>query len=144
MRKFCLGTMFCLGLTVQAHAQTGFLLSWTEGDLNGDRVPERVLLVSPDSADPTNVKSRKKLVVLQRKGERYQSVFEWPIANGVVFTTKASERLLSPFADFWGLSYRPAKPGYKPSARLCFTPGSGEFVNLVFDGKKYQIQGSGD
>jgi hypothetical protein len=136
--------LFSLGLGLVGRADHLHLLSWVEGDLDEDRVPERVLLVSPDSADPTQAKSRKKLLVLQRKGQQYRKVYEWSVTDGVPFQTKVDSRMFDGWADFWGLSYHRKTASRSARVKLCFTPGGGEFVDLMHDQKGFFVVGSGD
>lgn len=124
--------------------QNLYLLSWAEGDLDGDGVPERAVLVSPDSADPTNAKTRKMLLVLRYRDGKYQQALKWPIQGPVGFYAKLHDRHLGPKADFWGLSFHPPVGGRDPSFKLTFSPGSGEFVEVVSDGKGLHVKGSGD
>lgn len=125
-------------------AQNHYLLSWSEGDLDGDGVPERVLLVSPESADPGHSESRKFLMVMQYRDGRYEKVLTWPVPPPVAFQTRLWERHTDPRADFWGLSFHPAELGRDPYFRLTFTPGSGEFVQVIWRDGRPLVEGSGD
>ena len=144
MRIFTATLALLLLLAVPSLAQNLYLLSWAEGDLDGDGVPERVVLVSPDSADPTNAKSRKTMLLLRYQDGKYQQALKWPIQGPVGFQVKLFDRHLSPQADFWGLSYHPPTAGRDPFFKLTFSPGSGEFVQVVSSPTGFQVQGSGD
>ena len=130
-------------LSAPSWAQDVSVLSWAEGDLDGDRVAERILIVSPDSPNPTDVKSRKELRILKRKGDRYVQVYKMPIQ--AAFSQKVSAwQYEEPGTKLWGLNYEPAAGGRKAAVMVCFTPSSGEYFRLVFDGKTYRVQPSGD
>lgn len=139
-----LRTLMILALFAgQALAQDHFLLSWAEGDLDGDGVPERAVLVSPDSPDPASPDSRKYLVVLRHREGRYEKALTWPMES-VAFYTRLHERHLGPRPDFWGLSFHPPVEGGQASFTLTFTPGSGEFVQVVSHDSGFVVTGSGD
>lgn len=135
--------LFSLALAASALAQSLYVLDWTEGDLNGDGVPERVLLVSPDSSDPAHPRSRKQLLVMEYHQKSYRQVFQKNIEAGF-FCKTFKQRLSSAQADFWGLHFVGPELGQNPRVKVVFTPGSGEFFTLVHDGKSYQIESSGD
>jgi hypothetical protein len=142
--KVVLRSLLLLALLFgQALAQDHFLLSWAEGDLDGDGVPERAVLVSPDSSDPGSTSSRKYLVVLRHRDGRYEKALTWPMES-VSFYTRLRERHLGPQADFWGLSFHPPIEGRDASFKLTFTPGSGEFVQVVSREGDFLVTGSGD
>ena len=134
-------TFFCL--TCAAFGQRFFVLSWAEGDLNSDGVPERVFVVSPQSPDPTNARSEKLLVVMEYRKKVYRKAFSVPIRSGF-FCKSSTDRLASPHADFWGVRYLPPTEGKPARMKVTFTPGSGDFFTVVHDGTKYRTEDSGD
>jgi hypothetical protein len=134
---------FFLALLAGALAQPLFVLDWVEGDLNGDGVPERVMLVSPDSSDPAHPRSRKQLLVMAYHKQSYRQVFHKNLEAGF-FCKSFKEKLTQPQADFWGLHFLGPHLGLPPRVKVVFTPGSGEFFTLVHDGSHYQIESSGD
>lgn len=130
-------------LTLTASAQNTFLLDWAEGDLNGDGVPERVFLVSPQSSDPANPRSKKQLLVMEYHNQAYRQVFQKSI-EAPFFCKTPLLRLNSAYADFWGLQYLPPNEGKAARIKVTFTPGSGEFFTLIHDGQRYRAESSGD
>ena len=132
--------LICLASPVHAQGEL-FILDSAQADLDGDRVPERILLLSPDSPDPSHRKSKKELRILKQKGDRYQTVYTMPIRSG--FATKTMPWQFEDTASkLWGLQIEAGKP----RARLwvVFATSSGDFFRLVFDGKTYHVESSGD
>lgn len=126
-------------LTLAAAAQDVYVLNWLEADLDGDKVPERVLVVSADSPDP-NAKARKELRVMKRKGGKMVTVHKMPL-NDASFTSKMGMwQLEEPATKLWGLNYEAATK----RVLVCFTPNSGEFFWLKWNGKAYVTESSGD
>lgn len=107
----------------QALAQDHFLLSWAEGDLDGDGVTERAVLVSPDSPNPGSSDSHKYLVVLRYREGRYEKALTRPMES-LAFYTRLHERHLDPQPDFWGLSFHPPVEGRPASFRRISEDGS--------------------
>lgn len=132
-----------LVLSMSAMAQNYFLLSWAEGDLNSDGVPERVFLVSTQSADPSNARSEKLLLLMEYHQNGYRKAFSMPIRSGF-FCKTPQLRLTSASADFWGLQYLAPAQGKPARFKVTFTPGSGEFFTIIHDGTTYRSESSGD
>ncbi len=143
MKIYPIAVLTLLCITLSAWAQNLFVLSWAEGDLNSDGVPERVFLTSSQSSDPANARSEKQLLVMEYRDQRYQKAFQMPI-RGNFWCKSPALRLTSPVADFWGLQYLPPALGEPARVKLTFTPGSGEFLTIVHDGSTYRSQSSGD
>lgn len=132
-----------LSLTLSASAQNLFLLDWAEGDLTGDGIPERVFLVSTQSSDAANPRSKKQLLVMEYHNQTYRQAFQKTI-EAPFFCKSTLQRLNSADADFWGLHYLPPNQGQQARIKVTFTPGSGEFFTLLHDGQRYRTESSGD
>lgn len=128
-----------LALTLAAAAQDVYVLNWLEADLDGDKVPERVLVVSSESPDP-NAKARKELRVMKRKGGKLVTVHKLPLDDSSFNTKMGSWQLEEPATKMWGLNYE--TKGRR--VLVCFTPNSGEFFWLFWNGKAYVTESSGD
>ena len=133
-----------LGLTLSAVAQEFYVLDWVEGDLDGDRVPERVVVLSTDSADPGNVESKKELWVLKRKGDKFVPIKRMPLNNARFHQKMHEWQIKEPLTKLWGLNYLPAIKAGKASIIVCFAPNSGEYFRLIFNGKSYVVEDAGD
>jgi len=90
-----------LCLTFTASAQNLFILDWAEGELTGDGVPERVFLVSSQSSDPANSRSKKQILVMEYHNQAYRQVFQKSV-EAPFFCKTTPQRLNSAYADFWG------------------------------------------
>jgi len=131
-------TLF-LALTLTAVAQDVYVLNWLQVDLDGDKVPERVLVVSPDSPDP-NAKARKELRVMKRKGGQFVTVHKMSLDDASFNSKMGAWQLEEPATQLWGLNW----DAKKRALLVCFTPNSGEFFWLRWNGKAYVTESSGD
>lgn len=132
--------LFLFALTATAVAQPVHVLDTLEADLDGDGTLERALIVSSTSADP-GASSKKELRIMKKKNDLYTTLYTMPL-DAPFSTDVDAWQIESPDTLFWGLNLRKAKP-YNVLA-VVFTPNSGEFFELVWNGKTYQVESSGD
>lgn len=133
--------LLLLVLTATAVAQPVYVLDSLDADLDGDGTLERAVIVSSTSPDPSHRTSKKELRIMKKKKELYTTIYKMPIEAG--FNTDLEGwQLESPEVLLWGLNLRKSKP-YN-ALTVVFTSNSGEFFDLVWNGKTYQIQSSGD
>ncbi|MBI3924635.1 MAG: hypothetical protein HY319_03770 [Armatimonadetes bacterium] len=138
MRKLFL---LLIALTATATAQPFYILDSLEADLDGDGTLERAVLVSPSSPDPSHRTSKKELRIMKRKKDQYATLYTMPI-EASFNTDLEGWQLESPEVLLWGLNLRKGKP-YNVLT-VVFTSSSGEFFDLVWNGKTYQVRSSGD
>ncbi|MBI3929769.1 MAG: hypothetical protein HY319_29785 [Armatimonadetes bacterium] len=130
-----------IALAAAATAQPIYVLDSLEGDLDGDGTLERAVVVSPTSPDPSHTTSKKELRIMKLKKDRYITIYSMPI-EARFSSGLDGWQLESPEVLMWGLNLRKSKP-YN-LLTVVFTPSSGEFFDLVWNGRTYQVRSSGD
>jgi hypothetical protein len=141
MRKLVvlLIVLFCLSPVQAELDQTEVHVLYSlEADVDADGVPERLVVVVFDRADPTQ-QGDKAFWVLKRDGEKFNTVYDSGRSDGAFDNRMAMWQVLSPESVPPGISVIQDGQGY-PMIRVCFTPNSDHLVDYRFNGKTFVIE----
>lgn len=131
MRHFLIAGILVASAWAEPH-----VVSWTQGDLDGDGKPERAVIVCNDTADPGPM-VRRELRIYKRRGAQFKQVYRLPIDDG--FTTQmAPFQLEDPDTLPWGLNL------VRRKLYVVFAPNSGHLLIVRWNGKGYEIETTGD
>lgn len=135
MKRLALLIVLFLALPLQAD-NTAFVIYSLDTDMDGDGTPERLLVLSHQSPDPSKA-GPKKFLVMKKNGETYKTVYR--DSFDASFYTK-----LVPFQ--WegvdnampGISTRRFEGQKYPAIWVVFTPSSSDFLSYTFNGTSYK------
>jgi len=126
--------LFLVTLPCSADSDAYVLYS-LDSDIDGDKVPERMIILSEESSDPAHM-GPKKLQIMKRERDEYKTVYTDQFEAG--FYTK-----LAPFqwqgADnaMAGLAVRKFSGEKYPAVWVVFTPNSSDFLSYSYDGREF-------
>ena len=144
MIKKLLLLLVCLSTLASAQSEHYILYS-LEQDVTGDGVPERIMVRSTTSSDPS-ADSPKDLVICHRKGDKYVAMFRKSLGRASFYTPVEKFQWQAASTILSGVTVRPVPDdsrGY-PEIWLVFAPNSGEFVTYRFNGSGYKLFRTGD
>ena len=134
MKRLLISLLFLLALPSGAD-DSAYVLYSLDADIDGDRTPERMVVLSYESSDPAH-QGKKKLLIMKRSGDLYKTVYSDQFDGG--FYTK-----LDPFqwqgADnaMAGVSLRKFSDQKYATVWVVFTPNSSDFLSYTYDGKTF-------
>lgn len=137
-----LSILVTLFLGFPAHAEErAHVLFMLDADVDADGHPERLLVLSQESSDPSH-RGPKEFRVLKRKGDLFETVFSESYKSAA-FSNEVAELQWKIPTTAVGLKVSPLPPGVKyPSFMVIFTPNSDDAVFYQFDGKNFHRLGS--
>jgi hypothetical protein len=105
-------------------------------DVDGDKVDERILMLSTSSGDPT-ANAPKEFWIMKRRGDKYRRVFKAGPNDGEFTNQMMLWQLEGPDNLPPGISLMKGQ-GLYPLIRVVFAPGSDYLVDFQFNGKEFQ------
>ena len=135
MRKLLISLLLLLTLPSSAD-DSAYVLYSLDADIDGDRTPERMVILSQESSDPAH-QGNKKLLIMKRSGDVYQTIFTDQF-DGAFYTKLAPFQWQGAENAMAGVTLRKFSEQKYPTVWVVFTPNSSDFLSYSYDGKTFR------
>ena len=135
MKKLLVSFLLLLILPAIAD-DSAYVLYSLDADIDGDRAPDRLVILSYESSDPAH-QGNKKLLIMKRRGDVFQTVFSDSF-EGSFYTKVAPFQWQDADNAMAGLNIRKFSEQKYAGVWVVFTPNSSDFLSYSYDGKTFR------